>query len=118
MNTMTYREETNGLLYPQVEMPEQTDYPIGKYGHLRLKFLKEHRRGTYETYLTQFRLNEHLHETEAKAKKMVRQITEQLQKSRGITEQMKADDPLRWTQEMNNVRASAEEIVLHDLICV
>ena len=47
--------------YPELELPEQTDYEIGKYGNLHLAFLKNHKRGTYTTLLTEGRLNEHLH---------------------------------------------------------
>ena len=53
---ITYKEE-NGLLYPDFVLPEQTHHPIGKYGSLRLAFIKEHRKGTYTTLLTQCRLN-------------------------------------------------------------
>ena len=47
--------------YPMLEISEQTNYEMGKYGHLRLDFIKKHRRGTYTTLLTEGRLNEHLH---------------------------------------------------------
>ena len=47
--------------YPMLEISEQTNYEIGKYGHLHLEFIKKHRRGTYTTLLTEGRLNEHLH---------------------------------------------------------
>ena len=47
--------------YPMLEISEQTNYEIGKYGHLHLDFIKKHRRGTYTTLLTEERLNEHLH---------------------------------------------------------
>ena len=47
--------------YPMLEISEQTNYEIGKYGHLHLDFIKKHRRGTYTTLLTEGRLNEHLH---------------------------------------------------------
>ncbi len=58
---ITYKEE-NGLLYPDFVLPEQTHYPIGKYGSLRFASIKEHRKGTYTTLLTQCRLNAYLHD--------------------------------------------------------
>ncbi len=91
-------------------------YEIGKYGRMRLAFLKEHRRGTYTTLLTEFKLNEHLHEIDVKAKETVSRITAELAKRRGVTEALKASDPMRWVQEMNNCKASAEETVREELI--
>ena len=63
---ITYTEK-DGIFYPDLKLPEQTHYPIGKYGDLRLAFLKKHRRGTYTTLLTTRKLIEHLHETEQEA---------------------------------------------------
>ena len=91
-------------------------YEIGKYGRMRLAFLKEHRRGTYTTLLTEFKLNEHLHEIDIQAKDMVSRITAELAAKRGITEALKAVDPMRWVQEMNNCKACAEEIVLKEML--
>ena len=56
---ITYTER-DGIFYPNLSLPEQTDYPIGKYGQMRLDFLKKHRRGTYTTLLTEGRLSAHL----------------------------------------------------------
>ena len=97
-------------------IPTQTNYPIGKYGHLHLAFIKEHRKGTYITLLTEFRLNEYLHEIDVRAKNMVLVLTEELAKKRGITEEMKSADMLRWVQKMNNCKKSAEEIVLNEIV--
>ena len=72
---ITYHEE-NGLLYPDLALPEQTHYPIpiGKCGDLHLAFLKEHKRVTYITLLTTGKLNEHLHEVDEQAHEMVRDL--------------------------------------------
>jgi len=56
--------EKGGILYPELAISEQTHYHIGKYGSLRLAFIKEHRRGTYTTLLTSFKLNEYLHQVD------------------------------------------------------
>ena len=113
---LTYHEAQNGMLYPDLKLPEQTHYPIGKYGDLRLRYLKEHRKGTYTTLLTQCRLNSHLHEIEQTAKTMLSRLMQQMAESRGVNEQMKAENPMLWVQEMNSIKASAEETVLNDLI--
>ena len=83
---------------------------------MRLDYLKKHRRGTYTTLLTSCTLNQHLYETEQKARRQINLTLSQLVKDRGITEEFKSTDPLRWVQEMNNAKQSAEEIVLNEII--
>ena len=111
----TYREE-NGIFYPDLALPQQTNYPIGKYGKLRLDYLKKHRRGTYTALLTSCRLNQHLYESEQEAKRQIGFTLSRLVKELGITEELKATDPLRWTREMNSAKQSAEELVLNEII--
>ena len=112
---LTYTER-NGVMYPDLALPEQTNYPIGKYGRMRLDYLKKHRRGTYTTLLTSCTLNQHLYETEQEAKRQIELTLSRLVKDCGITEELKATDPLRWVQEMNNAKHDAEEIVLNEII--
>ena len=112
---LTYTER-NGIMYPDLALPEQTNYPIGKYGRMRLDHLKKHRRGTYTTLLTSCTLNQHLYETEQEAKRQIDLSLSRLVKERGITEELKAVDPLRWVQEMNNAKQSTEELVLNKII--
>ena len=102
--------------YPELKLPEQTDYQIGKYGNLHLTFLKSHRRGTYTTLLTEGRLNEHLHGIDEQAAAFLKTEITQRAKRNGITEEMKATDQMRWVQEMNNIRACAEEFVLREVV--
>jgi len=102
--------------YPVFALPEETHYPIGKYGDLHLEFIKKHRKGTYSTLLTQFKLNEHLHTVDVQAKKQVRMMTAQLAQSRGINEALKATNPLEWTAQMNAAKHDAEEIVVREVV--
>ena len=111
----TYREE-NGHFIPNVTLPEQTDYQIGKYGRMHLDYIKNHRRGRYTTLLTEGKLNARLHEIDLEANKMLETIIPLLAAERGIGENLKARDMLRWIAEMNNIKASAEEIVLKEVI--
>ena len=97
---LTYTER-NGIMYPDLALPKQTNYPIGKYGKMRLDYLKKHRRGTYTTLLTSCMLNQHLYETEQEAKQQI---------------ELKASNPLQWVQEMNNPKQRAEELVLNEII--
>ena len=113
----TYHEE-NGHFIPNVTLPEQTDYPIGKYGRMHLDHIKNHRRGRYTTLLTEGKLNARLHEIDLEANEMLETIIPRLTAERGIDENMKALDMLRWVTEMNNIKANAEEIVLREVVLV
>ena len=113
----TYREE-NGHLIPDMALPKQTDYQIGKYGRMHLEYIKSHRRGRYTTLLTEGKLNSRLHEIDLEANQMLKTIIPRLAAERGIDENLKARDMLRWVAEMNNIKASAEEIVLREVIFV
>ena len=113
----TYREE-NGRLVPKLELPEQTNYQIGKYGQFYLDYIKNHRRGIYTTLLTECRLNARLHEIDLEANRMLETIVLRLATKRGIDENLKARDMLRWVVEINNIKASAEEIVLWEAVLV
>ena len=114
-NEITYTEH-NGLYYPDLALPEQTNYPLGKYANLRLDFMKKHRRGTYTTLLTEGRLNEYLHDIDIQAHKLLDDIIPRLAYERGIDEVLKAHNALQWAAEMNNIKASAEEIVLKEVV--
>ena len=111
----TYHEE-NGHLIPDVTLPEQTDYQIGKYGRMHFDYIKQHRRGRYTTLLTDGTLNARLHEIDIEANEMLEIIIHRLAAESGIDENLKARDMLRWVAEMNNVKASAEEFVLKEVI--
>ena len=109
----TYREE-NGNLVPDVELPEQK--PIGKYGKMHLDYLKQHRRGRYSALLGEGRLNTYLADVDEQALEMLSSLTVELAKTQGIDEHLKATDQMRWVQMMNNVRNSAEETIMRELI--
>ena len=102
--------------YPILEITEQIEHRIGKYGLLHRDYLKQHKRGTYTTLLTEGRLNAHLHEIDVQANEMVEAIVANLARERGIDEELKASNALKWVAEMNNLKASAEEIVLQEVI--
>ena len=115
MKNITYTER-NGIRYPNLELPTQTNYSLGKYANLRLDFMKMHRRGTYTTLLTEGRLNEYLHAIDIQAHELLDDIIPHLAQERGIDEALKAHNSLQWAAEMNNIKASAGEIVLQEVI--
>ena len=102
--------------YTMLEISEQTNYEIGKYGHLHLEFIKKHRRGTYTTLLTEGRLNEYLHSIDEQAHQQIDLHISHMAKQMGVTEELKASDTLRWVQMMNSIKASAEKIVLKEVV--
>ena len=115
MKNITYTER-NGTRYPNLALPEQTNYTLGKYANLRLDFMKKHRRGTYTTLLTEGRLNEYLHAIDIQAHELLDDFIPHLAKERGIDENLKVHNALQWAAEMNNIKSSVEEIVLQEVI--
>ena len=102
--------------YPLLDLSEQTTYEIGKYGKLHLEFIKQHRRCTYTTLLTENRLNEYFHNIDEQAHEQIDIHIAQMAKQMCLTEELKASNPMRWVQMMNNIKASAEEIVLKEVV--
>ena len=112
---ITYHEQ-NGFQIPNLLLPQEPEVHLGKYAELRRQYLKQRRRVLYINLKTSCRLTEHLAEIEQTAQKMITQAVTQMAKAEGVTEELKATDPMRWTGLMNNLRHSAEELVLIDLI--
>ena len=114
---ITYREE-NGCFYPNLKLPKQTNYTIGKYGLLHLDFIKAHRKGRYTSLVSECRLNEYLYKVDLETNELLESIITSLAVERGIDEDLKAHDILCWVAEMNNIKASAEETVLREVVYV
>ena len=104
------------VYYPILTTGEQTSYEIGKYGNLHLEFIEKHRKGRYNTLLIEGQLNEYLHNIDVEAHEQVERIIERMTEQSGVNEESKASSPLRWIQMMNNIKATAEEIVLAEVV--
>ncbi|MCD8332309.1 MAG: TnpV protein [Oscillospiraceae bacterium] len=115
MEQITYTRQGDYNL-PNLLPPQEPEVPLGKYALLRRRFLKENRRVMYTNLLTTGQLNRHLMETEQAARSRMEQISAQMANAEGVTEQLKAADPMRWTGLMNSIRQAAEETVLAELI--
>ena len=102
--------------YPIFNETNAAEHHIGKYGLLHRDYIKQHKRGTYTTLLTEGRLNAYLHEIDVQANEMIEAIVANLAAERGIDEELKASDALKWVAGMNNIKASAAEIVLREVI--
>ena len=101
---------------PDLSLPEQEYFYIGKYGMLRKAYIEKHRRALYTNLLTTCKLNEHLHEVDITATKMVEQIIKAMAEADGTGEHLKATDQMLWAGLMNNYRHCAEELVLRDVV--
>ena len=100
---------------PDLKLPEETR-PIGKWGRMHREYLKEHHPIQYTTLVLSCQLWSYLADLDEQAQEQIDRILRQLQESEGVTEAMKAKNPMLWVQRMNNIRNRAEEIVLRELI--
>ena len=112
---VTYRVQ-EGFRLPNLLLPQEAEVHLGKYAELRRQYIKKHRRVLYTNLKTSGQLAAHLAEIETAAEKMVTRLVAQMAETEGVTEELKAADPRRWTGLMNNLKHSAEEAVLSDLI--
>ena len=115
-NRLSYTLHGDYYLPDLVLNEEEPTY--GKYGMLRKQFLKEHRSARYQYLLLIGKLNEHLNQTDQEARERVETLMEQMTEKQGVTEELKAQDQMEWVRLMNNIKASAEEIVLKNMIYV
>ena len=90
----------------------------GKYGMLRKQFLKEHRSAKYQYLLLTGKLTEHLNQIDQEARKQVEILMEQMVKKQGATEELKAQDQMKWVRLMINIKSSAEEMVLRETLYI
>ena len=101
---------------PNLTLPDEPEYHIGIWGMRRLDYLKKHKRGLYTDLLTSGKLNAHLHEIDIAAFERHDLIVKQMMATQGITEQLKADDMMKWVGMVNNIRNCADEIIRSELI--
>ena len=100
---------------PNLAMPKQEKIVLNKYGRMRLKYLKEHKKADYTIMLMDGTLNTHLKELQETADNRAQQIISELKAKSELTEEMKNTDMLYWVGTMNSIREQAEEIVFNDL---
>ena len=103
-------------LIPDLVLPPQNDYFLGRYGRLHKEYIKNHKRGLYTSLILSGKLSDYLMEIDMQAKNMVETIMRDLAKKQNITEQLKSTDQFAWVGAMNNIKACAEEIVLSEII--
>ena len=121
----SYFEENGGTftqvgeyLIPDLVMDPQPEGEIGIWGWRRKRYLKEHRKGTYNAMLLQGTLTQHLIDTNTEALDLMESLVKQMAKAEGVTEELKRRDQLGWVRRMNSIRNRAEEIARNELIYI
>ena len=117
-------DESNGLWYelqgnyyiPCLILSEEETQPIGLWGQRHKQYLKEHKQFFYTTMLIDGTLNCYLADINQQAEQMFHRLIEEMAQKQGVTEQLKAKQPMEWIGLMNNIRACADEIVLNDIV--
>lgn len=115
MNELTYIR-VGDYYIPNLKLAEQPDKPIGKYGRMRQRYLREYRPALYSSLLLSEKLYSHLLEIDEAANARMEILMPQLMKATGVTEELKAVDQIKWVGLANNCRAQAEEIIIIELI--
>jgi len=115
MSELTYIMNGDYLL-PSLTLPQQPTMPLNKYGRMRKTYLKEHRPVLWNRMLLNGTLDSHLREISETANQRLNQMMQELAAAQGVTEELKASDPMKWTQQMNALKAQAEEVILTELV--
>ena len=112
---ITYRKHED-FCVPNLLMHGSEPAAYGRFGRMRLKYLKEHRRAVYINLKVSGQLTHYLNKIDREANEMLRLLVDQAAQAQGITEQLKAENQMAWMGAMNNIRKEAEEIVYEKLI--
>lgn len=115
MSELTYTR-CGDYYIPDLKLSEQPEAPIGKYGRMRQRYLKEHRPGLYSSLILSEKLYPHLLEIDRTARERMDAMLPRMMEAAGVTEELKARDQLAWVGAMNSIRSRAEEIVLAELV--
>jgi len=115
MSELTYTKNGDYLV-PDLSLSEQTAQPLGKYGRMRKAYLKEHRPVLWNSLILSEKLYPHLREIDETANSRLEQMMPELMKAAGVTESLKASDPMKWVGLMNTLKAQAEEVILTELV--
>ena len=111
----TYRQ-VGDYFIPNITLPDDGEYQIGKYGRMRRSYLKEYRKILYNNYVLEGTLFKHLAEIDQVCNERIENIVSAMAKQEGVTEALKATNQMEWVRYMNSIRNRAEEIILTELV--
>ena len=112
----TYTLGKDGMYYPNLTVENTAHRPIGKWGRMHKAFLEEVHPGLYEGLILNDTLHKHLADVNERAMDMLDCLIRQMSEREGVTERLKAEQPLTWVGRMNNIKARAEEIIQADIV--
>ena len=115
MNELTYTR-CGDYYIPDLELSEQPEAAIGKYGRMRQRYLKEHRPGLYSSLILNEKLYPHLLEIDRAARERIDAMLPRMMEAAGVTEELKARDPMAWVGLMNTLKAQIDELILCELV--
>ena len=101
---------------PDLTLPPEEKRPIGVWGQRRLRYLKQHHKILYYNLLTSGKLRSHLADVEEEAQSLFFRLVKEYSEREGVTEQLKAENPMEWVRRMNNIRSRGTKVVSHVLI--
>ena len=108
--------QSGDYFLPEMGLTELEKKPLGKYGMMRRKYLEESRQGLYTRMILSGKLMEHLQEIDVTCRRRMDQMIREMAVAEGVTEDLKAKEQMTWIRKMNSLHASAEEIVLKELV--
>ena len=103
---------------PDLSLPSEEEQPIGIWGQRHLWYIRQHKRAFYINMLTSAKLNSYLAYIDTQAEEMFSRLVKQMSECEGVTEQLKAENPVSWISRMNNIRSKATEIANNDIIYI
>ena len=112
----TYTLGKDGMYYPNLMIEEVNQRPIGKWGRMHREYLKEQHPSLYQRLILNGTLGRHLADANERATVMLESLIAQMVKQEGVTEQLKAEQPMVWVGRMNSIRSRAEEIVMEEVV--
>ena len=115
MNELTYTR-CGDYYIPDLKLPKQSEAPIGKYGRMRQRYLKEHRPSLYSSLILSEKLYPHLLEIDRAARERMDAMLPRMMEAAGVTEELKARDPMAWVGLMNTLKAQIDELILCELV--
>ena len=115
-NGLSYTLGEDELYYPDIEIPEESNYVIGKYGRMRCKYLQEYNRQYYLQLLMDGELNQHLYDVDEEVNEMIERLMEERKESWGISEELKGMDQMKWIGMMGSLQSVVEEIVVREVV--
>lgn len=110
--------KSGDYLLPDLKLEDKERFNMGKYGLLKLEYLKKNKRGLYTELLMKDKLNKYLHDIDITVMEKVQKLIKKLTEKENINEELKQNNQILWVSEMNNIKNIAEEIILKEYIYV